>query len=303
MKCPNCGAELSDNPCPKFCNYCGVPITEPQAEPETEPFYQEMPAPETQVLHEEPEPIFNPVNQIPDPPYMPPVQPEKKKKKKGHGGFIAAIIILAVFVAAFATFGVLAFLEIREDRANIEDLKADISDREAEIESVQDAANEENKSLRAEINDYEDDIADLHDQLDEKDNIIYELQENVDEMSSATEDLEPIMQQYNDVFNYSEDCGFGWSSENFHATGSIALLSLSENPTLDFNLLFSLETDRAITVRWEKSNDCINIACNSENIIAETPFTITAVEKGIAIVQFTNDYNDEAFNIMVVVTD
>lgn len=301
MKCPNCGAELSDNPCPKFCNYCGVPIPEAPVEPkEEDPYYA---GDETQLLTDDPDPVYNPPEQMPEPPYMPPVEPQEKKKK-GHGGFIAAIIILAVLVAAFATFGVLAFLEIRDDRASIDSLKADVSDAEAAKKAAEDEIDSVSSDFQVQIDDYEYQLDNLEAKLEEKDSIIEDLQANADEMSDAAENLEPVMQQYNDIFNFTENCGFGWASENFHASGSIALLSLSsEDPTLEFDLTFTEEADRSITVHWETSNDCIDVSCNADSLEEETPFTITALEKGISVVQFTNDYTDEAFNILVIVQD
>ena len=311
MKCPTCGAELTDQPTPKFCNYCGSPI--PEEQPAEDPGTYEtalpqedpVPAAPEETPFSDPDSYFEPSVPVSEPveppvPPAPPVMPPVQKKKKGHGGFIAAIIILAVLFAAAATFGVLAFLEIRDDRATIDLCNEQIENDGAALSE----AEEEALSLGALVDGYEEDIEEMGAQLKEQDDTIADLQENLDDLSASADEIDPILHQYNDIFDYVADSGFGWASENFHATGSIALLRLDGGTSeLSFNLVFTESADEPITVHWETSNDCIKVTCNAESLADETPFTITGLKEGISVVHFYNDYNDESFNILVVVTE
>ena len=319
-KCPNCGAEYDEFPAPKFCNFCGTPLPEDEPAPdkaaglEAEPTFGEMedPADATQPLRPEDDPLYYRSAPAPVPQENPVNERKPKKEKpakqgKGRGGLIAATIILAVFVAAFGAFGVLAGLEIHDDRALIDEQYEELNTGATLLENIQsqiDDAQNKVTSMEGQLDDKDREIADLNTDLQNKEEEIAQLQADADELSGAADIYAPMLEEYESLFDYAEDCSFGWASGNFHGDFGVVTLQLDGGTaSVDFNLTFKEEAENPITVSWEVSNDHVEVKCNEDALEEVTPFTLTASKPGMSLVQFTNNYNSEAFNILVLVYD
>jgi hypothetical protein len=121
MKCPECGADLSN--ADKFCNNCGAAIpggetaeTTPEASEATQPAPDAIPGDDTQLEEIEPvEPVAEPDLEPPAPPEEtpaasdfsdfgpgaaapPPPPPVVKAKGKSNTGLIIAIVVLVILL-------------------------------------------------------------------------------------------------------------------------------------------------------------------------------------------------------------
>ena len=336
--CPNCGADLSGQPGASFCEACGAPIPQddepemnaenvqveenvqdvPYTEPVMEAPAEEAPQQDYQVEETSVPPVMDAPPVMDVPPVMP--QPPKGKKSGGKAKVLVPIIILGVLVVALAVFFVLAALDIHDKNVEIEDLNGQCTSSAAALKAektkVQEAEDEA-ESLRgdadymqSQLDEMSSEVDDLYTQIDDlewdnedKSEIIDDLTAQLEEQGEGYAENTYKIEEYDNLLNIAGEAGFGWASENFHTNGSTFVMHAGDDER-PFELTCTIPAD-SYTVHWDESNtDVADVVCYEDGLgETTTPFFVVPEGPGITTVTFSNDINDEIFNILVIVLE
>ncbi|MBQ6215444.1 MAG: zinc-ribbon domain-containing protein [Oscillospiraceae bacterium] len=92
----------------------------------------------------------------------------------------------------------------------------------------------------------------------------------------------------------------GYSSDSFHSTKAIVFMNRNQTLSNAFEVVGKYNT----TYHLQHDSKGIDAGWNGEfNASDKCAISVTAKYKGTATIRFTNDYNSEYFDVLIVVTD
>lgn len=267
-ECPNCKKTYSGDDV--FCLECGTPLVA-VAEPPAEP---------TVVIP----PI--PVEAIPVSPPAPAPAPKKKS-----GGSVAAIVALVVcLVLAIGAAGFAGYEFFRyKDKFEAEQTKR------VAAEDERTGLQEELDKLRLSHDNTASALEDANQQLED---VRGQLADVTSQLSSGSSQLSQVQGEL-DTLRSMLRGNYGFSSKNYFASKGVAILSKGAKETITI----FVDHPGSVTYTFRTSSSGISCQWDGSFVNGQATITVTGVSEGYYTVSLTNNYNSEAFDILVIVTE
>lgn len=281
MLCPKCGKELKDGS--KFCQFCGSKM--------------------------EAEPVVIPQEAVT---VAPPVQ---EKRSTGSGAKVGLIVVAVVAVLLLALNAVQYFGLIDLKSPPVEDLKAQLSSSEAEVEELEGKLEEskleceaalaavsnmqmESNELNKELNAKDEELADLNALIEELEDEIWVLE---NDLTASGEDSAFLRANYEKLIKALSGGTLGRASDKFKVDKGYIVLKKSSSPvtvtmTADFNTYVTVTTNRTGSAAEMNFNE-------SSWSGTTTTLTVTPKSVGVTTVKFSNNVDSQTFTVLIIVTE
>lgn len=272
-ECPNCKKTYPDTDA--FCTDCGTALSSaapPDADEEPTTKIPAIPA------------------KKPSEPAPPPPPPARAPAQKPQAP-IAAVIALAACLALVLAAGVFAGYEALWYKNEY-----------AQEQIRRKTAEEDRTTLLGEFDKlqlYHDDTASaLEDANRQLDDVRSQLADASLQLSDGSSRLDAVEGELHGLLDMLRT-GYGFSSRDYFASRGVVVLSRNSSATVTV-----FENMPAATVFTYRASDAgLSGQWNGSFADGQATVTITGVSPGYHTMAFTNDYNSESFDILVIVTD
>lgn len=261
MKCPKCGQSLPEDSI--FCQFCGITLDFGANDPIQTHSNTPVEAHEKETQAKE---------------------SEKNSDKKSPRVFHRVLtIVLALLVIALSVLNYLQYDKIQQHENNI-------------------------KTLESEKNDITSAKNILADKVAEKDTQIGSLQAEVKELNQVSASYDYLFKYFRNSYHFYNGGGYssanslGFSSYNFYV--NTAVLSMNKDTKCSIILTAYWPQGGNVSINCSKHSGSIRPVYynfKEDNWITSVEIVLTAKHPGIQILTFSNDVDDQKFDVIVIV--
>lgn len=215
-------------------------------------------------------------------------------RPKGKGGKLLPWLV-AIAGALCAIGAILLWMGEKDslDR-QITSLEARNRSLTREVESLTAQRDE----LDLEVSGLESDKQSLEEQMGEVESQMEELTGSNADMAGDLEQLAGAAENYGAIVEFLQSGTAGYASSNFYCDEKIVALSAGESVTLNVSVGWD-----DVTVSLNTSGGSAEVHWASDTFEDVAPVEIAAQSAGITTITFTNNVNDETFQVLVLVAE
>ena len=220
---------------------------------------------------------------------------------QGHAKYIVPIVVLAVLTVTLGVLFALAGVRIHNDNLDIATMENIFQEQEEAIEDgndIIDMLNQDVSDLTAELSEKDRDLADSEAEIQELEE---KLSLKSDELDSMLADIGAKADGYDLICQAAEEHGFGYGSENFRVDSGVIVVSMQDADPAELTLWTTWETGATVYMNYDSKVVTLDFASDEWNDTVGV--TVQPNSVGTCVATFTNTENDEAFNVLIIVTE
>ena len=262
MKCPKCGNKIPEDS--DFCQYCGFEIKEAEVHTKKEP------------EHKNPSKLESCFTYIPNSSIKNELDNEKSKNQpRSSPKYITLVAILIVLLIGSIGFNVYQYLYNQNNVDKLKELSDSSEKFYLEIEDKNNTILKQDAELKSQASE-------------------------ISALKTKVSSLNVYSKNYASIVDIAKLGNLGYASNSFHSSDSIIVVKKGER-NKKFTLTASWSNGGTVDVDYNPKYPSASVEFDNNSWSTSTTMTINPKCAGMTTVTFSNDVNNQTFNMIIIV--